>query len=236
MAKDATPTESLPGSHVREQILFGGHWFDCPGVAIRNMRHRGIWFDEDDRGCRKRTQPLRQLIWHHTGGERGPEGIYRTLRSRGLSIHFVIHRSIIYQLADVSTVTYHAGHANGTSAGVEMASRGIGKNLAGHNRHEYRDEMHGRRVDYLAFHPAEIFAAQRLAWAFRHVTGIPIAFPAHPSAPHKVLRRQLDNRAAREWVGMLGHCHVSPRKVDPAPDLMDALQIREMLPPSPLGG
>ena len=51
---ETTPAESVPDVETREQILFGGQWFDCPGVPVRNMRHRGIWWDDDDPGARVR--------------------------------------------------------------------------------------------------------------------------------------------------------------------------------------
>lgn len=231
---DNTPTESVPDVEVREQILFGGQWFDCPGVRIHNMRHRGLWWDADDPGARERREPIRAMILHHTGGEGGVDQVYRTLKNRKnaagrpspLSVHFVIEGDTIYQLADVATVTQHAGSANGWSVGVEICSRGAGPNLKGHKRNNYIDHVHGARVNFLAFTSNEVHAAQRLCKAFTDLTGLPLRFPTAPGSETKVLREKLSERELRNWYGLLGHYHVSRRKIDPAPDVMDAIQRR----------
>lgn len=230
--RDSTPKESLALAELREQVLFGGEWFDTPGVEFHNMRHRGLWWDADDPGARNRIEPIRALVVHHTAGEGDVEQVYRTLRNSKnragrpspLSVHFIIDGGSIYQMADIATVTQHAGTANGWSVGVEICSRGTAPNLPAHSRPEYSDTAHGRRLDFLRFTSDEVRAAKALCRVFCELTGLPHTFPIEDGTSAMVRRGELSAKELRNWHGLLGHMHITSRKFDPSPHIMDDIQ------------
>lgn len=91
-----------------------------------------LWWKPGDPGTRPRknigtrARPVAEspstFVWHWTGGSgRFAAGVYRTLRARVLSVHFIVEpggRTV--QCADpLTTVCYHAGSANGRAIGCE---------------------------------------------------------------------------------------------------------------------
>lgn len=178
------------------------------------------WWSPGDVGCRPRTEPVRAVVLHHTGGEGDAEQVCRTLRARRLSIHYVIEADgTIVQCADpATTVCYHAAAANAWSIGVEIVSRGLAPALRPRARTDYADTVHGHRLRFLRFLAPQAVAARELCEALCGRFGLPLAVP-RDAGGHVRLERLCDDELAA-YRGVLGHLHVSGRKVDPSPHLL----------------
>lgn len=166
----------------------------------------------------------RAVLLHHTAGEGGHKGLFHTLEQRGLSVHFGIDaKGRIIQYADAATRCSHAGTANSYTVGIEISCRGRAPALPKFPRASYEDRCHSRPVKYLMFYPEQVDAAHRLCTALCQLLGIPYKFPMDNG---KVSRLRLPDSELSNFHGLLGHLHVSDRKIDPSPHLMDELASR----------
>ena len=191
-------------------------------------RAKGLWWEPADRGARPRTEAIRFGVLHHQAGEGSALAVYRVLRRRGLSVHFQIDQhGLITQFADVDTVTLHAGAVNGASWGVEIANRGVPPAQKKWPRCHYDDVVHGRERTFLAFYSAQVEAIERLCRAVNGLLGLPLDLPM---AESKVARSKMQESEIAKWRGLLGHLHVSSKKIDPSPHLLDDLAVRACLP------
>lgn len=157
-------------------------------------------------GCRKRTEPVAGVVWHWTAGSGAPEAVVRTLRQRGLSIHYVIGADgLVLQCADpATTVCYHAGSkANERFIGIEIVNRALPPATSKHPRPIVKGRAHGRTFDVLDFTPAQYASILALADALSNIFGI-----SRVTAPGDTV---IDVRA---FSGHVEHCHVSRRKID----------------------
>ncbi len=167
------------------------------------------WWQPIQEGCRSRKSPPRGVVWHWTAGERPAEGVCSTLRSRKLSIHYVIDPDgRIVQCADpASTVTYHAGTANEWTVGIEIVSRGVQPALPARPREPISVKVHNRTVAALNFTPAQYSSILYLAEHLSNELDIPkrcaVVDPAVMSAKEQLVFR-----------GHLEHAHVSAGKID----------------------
>lgn len=161
----------------------------------------------------------RAVLLHHTAGEGGHKQLYRTLALRGLSVHFGIDGAgRIIQYADLATRCAHAGTANAYSVGVEISNRGRAPALEKFPRNSYMDRCHSRPVRFLRFHDVQTEAAYKLSLALCHALAIPFRFPMEGGT---VRRTEMAPSELATYCGLLGHLHVSGRKIDPSPHIMD---------------
>lgn len=69
------------------------------------------------------------IVLHHTGPSSGAKGVVDTLKSRGLSVHYIVDRDgKVYQIASENLVTWHAGCDVGSTckkSGINSHSVGI---------------------------------------------------------------------------------------------------------------
>lgn len=185
-----------------------------------------MWWDPAiTSGCRPRQGKLDLVVWHHTAGEGNAAQIHRTLVGRGLSVHFTIDRDgTITQMADVDDVTYHAGGYNSRSVGIEIANRGVAPAHRKYPRDMYADTAHGKRISFLRFYDAQVDSAYRL---FRHLSEVLGLYPEFPIDDRGVVDRSRLSRAfLATYSGHVGHMHLSGRKIDPSPHLMEDLMER----------
>ena len=205
---------------------------------VRDGRRMGLWWGNPGKGVRSRRQPIRAILLHHQGGEGGASQLFNVLnggrenRRTGKPIYLSVHFSIdregnITQHADVDTVCLHAGIANEFSVGIEMANRGVAPALRGVPREVYSDSVHGRKMDFLRFFPAQVSAAYDLCIDLCDLLNLPWEFPMERG---RVTRRLLSKKELTDHRGLLGHLHVSRRKIDPSPHLLDELQMSASLP------
>lgn len=177
----------------------------------------GMWWTPPSHGCRTRLAPPRAIVLHHTAGEGDGARIVRTLRGRGLSIHYTIDASgrVIEHADPRDTVTYHAKNANAWSVGVEIESAGIASKKASSERTSYIDTCHDRRVTYLRFFPAQVASAIALCSWLADRLSLPRLV--------RVERRTLTPDELAVARGVIGHMHIAPRKIDPSPHILDEL-------------
>lgn len=207
-------------------VIKGGEIIPCD-VSVIDGREAKLWWKPPNRS-RFRTAPVRLAVWHHTGGEAGHEGIHETLRRRHLSVHFTVADGTIAQHADLDTWCYHAGRrGNSQGVGIEVKNRGLAPALPGHLRTVYTGRMHDHDVRFLRFFPEDVASCMDLFLALSRVLDIPATFPTDGGM---LTRQVMTDAELVEYRGHVGHCHLSPRKLDPSPHLMEDLQSRACLP------
>jgi hypothetical protein len=186
-----------------------------------------LWWDPARAsGCRPRRSEPDLVVWHHTAGEGDGYRIHRTLRKRRLSVHFTIdYDGSIIQHADLMTICYHAGSYNDRSVGIEMQNKALAPTSRKFQRVAYRDTVHGKEREMLRFSPAQVGAACDLFLALSMVLGIPPEFPMSMGGDY-VRRHRMQRSFLATYRGHLGHMHVSERKIDPVPHIMDDLALR----------
>ena len=179
------------------------------------------WWQPIQKGCRRRKSPPRGVVWRWTAGERPAEGVCSTLRSRELSIHYVIDRDgRIVQCADpATTVAFHAGTANEWTVGIEIVSRGVQPALPGKPREPVATRVHNRAVAALDFTPAQYNSILFLAEHLSNELGIPKTC----ATLDPVVMSPGEQLAFR---GHLEHAHVSAGKIDSGGLVMEFLQER----------
>lgn len=195
------------------------------------------------RSTRPRTQPVRGIVLHWTGGLRDPEGVYETLRARtsrgapdGLSVHYVVGvdgRTV--QMAPHELVCLHAGPANDRSVGIEVCSPGLpgwpmGNPLSiierkrGVHRELYRDRIRRRRVDMLDYTAAQIDAVTLLVETLCDALNVPRRVPL--DARGELLRTTMTAAELASFRGLMGHYHCHPTKLDPGTRPLERFRVR----------
>ena len=175
-------------------------------MVIRHPYEHGMLF-APPHGCRWRTERLRQVVLHWTGGEGSARQVYDTLRRRRLGVHYVVDRGgAVWHMADVASVaTYHAGRANGCSVGVEIVCCGVGHS----DRESYKAQIHGRTIEVCDFYPHQITSVVELV---------------DQLCDQYDIRRDVQRATTRvsgieDYEGVCGHYHWSKRKIDPGPQI-----------------
>jgi N-acetyl-anhydromuramyl-L-alanine amidase AmpD len=184
-------------------------------------------FEPGSCGARRRTAPCTLGVLHWTGGEGSGEQVHRVLAARGLSIHFCVDpEGTIYQYADPARVACaHAGRgANDLSWGVEVSCYGftVGGRpppVVARDREEYETTIHGRRARVADFRPAQYAALDVLCDVLSGTLGIPRA--VWPGPAERVPWARL-----KAFHGIVGHMHISTRKLDPGTRPLERLARR----------
>lgn len=187
-------------------------------MNIIDGKKAGLWFDLSKPGARLRKGEPSVIVLHHTAGEGGAPQVYRTLKGRGLGIHFVVdNKGFVTQMADFKkVVTSHAGSMNEQSIGIEISNRGVPPSMLQAQREVYNHNFRGKQREFLKFYPEQITAVWELLKYLNAETGIPLTFPASQNVLPKA---ELAN-----YRGVLGHHHLVLTKIDPSPHLWDALR------------
>lgn len=190
----------------------------------------GLWWEPPMRNVRRRRSPVRFGVLHHQGGEGQALAVWRVLRGRRLSVHFQIDQhGTVTQYADLDVATFHAGAANDSSWGVEIANAAKPPGHAKHPRETYTDTVHGREREMLRFYPAQVGAAYDLCRAVQGILGLPMTLPMDGEG--RVRRDVLSGDELAEWHGLVGHYHLTERKWDPVPHLLDDIAARACVAP-----
>jgi N-acetyl-anhydromuramyl-L-alanine amidase AmpD len=198
------------------------------GIEVYNWTSHELCFEQHDPNHYARmTRPdgtpnLTMGCLHWTGGEGDYRAVYRTLRKRELGIHFFIdHKGRIFQFADPAvTVCPHAGAVNRYAYGIEMQGRGTNHSDALNKRRPRgveRQELHGEERSVALFTTDQVEAALGLCDAMADLANIPRRIPDHLDAIEPA-------DARKKFRGVLGHLHVSSRKLDPGAQLFEALE------------
>ena len=185
------------------------------------------------RSTRPRREPVRAICLHTTGGVRPPEGVFETLKARGLSCHYIVGSDgRVLQTAPHNLVTLHAGKVNEWTVGVEICSPLLAttriaeiERKRGVHRRVYRDRVRGRRtLELLALTGAQMTASMLLVEQLCDQLSIPRVVPTDDHA--LLLRREMTARELATFAGTMGHFHCHGSKLDPATDLLDALRLK----------
>jgi hypothetical protein len=148
-----------------------------------------IAFRPGDPNTRKQRGGWAGIALHWTGGENAWTVTREVLRSRKLSVQFVVDRTEIVQLADLSTRCAHIGSpGNDRFVGVEVRCRGYAtkEDLAAAKaadptlrdrdeldwsepRDTYTDTIGGKRVSMASFDPKQV---ENLLWLCETVAGL----------------------------------------------------------------
>jgi N-acetyl-anhydromuramyl-L-alanine amidase AmpD len=177
---------------------------------------------------RKRTTAT---VLHWTGGAGLGEQVYRTLRTRGLSVHLCIDPDgTVHQYCDLDRLCSHAGRvddenldgrqhsANVSTVGIEIVNPANRETLMrGVKRELVREKIHGVDVTYSAFTQAQTDAAIEVTRAICRHYGLP-ATP--PMDGDDVLSSVMGEREWLEFRGVVGHLNLTERKRDPGLALM----------------
>lgn len=192
------------------------------------------------RSTHPRTQPVRAIVLHWTGGVGGPAAVYRTLRSRtgprspdGLSIHYVVDSDgTTVQMAPHHLACLHAGIANEWSVGIEIVSPGFPLGSAyererklGVRREAYEDRIRRARrpIRMLDFTEAQTKAVVLLVEQLCDSLDIPRAVPMDGG---ELMRREMTPAELATFAGVMGHFHAHPTKIDPGTRILDRLRER----------
>ncbi len=162
----------------------------------------------------RRTE-TKAVVLHWTGGEGGGAQVFRVLKERGLSVHFLIDRQgVVWQYADAALRCAHVGPGNARTIGIEMTNAANGKSTV---YPPYVETIHGKRFRCTPFSPEQTATAKVLVKALCDAYGLPFATPS--------ISTVLEPKVLREYRGVLGHFHFTRRKVDPGNKL-----LHEMIP------
>lgn len=177
-----------------------------------------LWFPK----LPKRPWPT-QVLLHHTAGEGDARAIYRVLQNRKLSIHFTIdYYGIVTQMADIISRAAHGGTANAQSIGIEIANRAVPPMNAKRPRLLCEDTLRGKKRTFLQFTRPQVESTRLLLKFLSKSCNIQLTLPLEGDKS-MVLRRTMTPKERSVYRGVLGHWHVSSRKIDLVPHLMDEL-------------
>ncbi len=164
-----------------------------------------------------RTQPIRGVVVHYTGGEGSAQQVYNVLKSRGLSVHYHIdQKGRVTQYAPYDVVCLHAGPANHWSVGIEVSCVGHGVQNPRWPRTRYPDEIHGKKVRQARFYPEQQAALNELVTYLCDELELP-----REVAPGSTLLSSWDLSRFR---GVLGHFHLSRNKLDPGSEPLQGIR------------
>lgn len=179
------------------------------------------------RGARRRypkKTDIDLIVLHWTGGEGPAERVFRVLYKRRLGVEFVIDRDgVCYQFADpITTDTFDAGAVNPRSIGVEMVNYGYRKwwrNIPRKGRDRVIDHqmLQGGKRGVARFYPDQMRTMVMLCDALVDLVptipaNIPKVWNGHC---WKVRPSRMDKHEIADFKGVLGHYHLTRRKLDP---------------------
>lgn len=198
------------------RIIVGGREVACDAV-VKTWHEHGLSFATE--GPRTET---RAVALHWTGGEGDGRQVHRVLRERHLSVQFCIeHDGTIYQYTDANARCMHAGLANGWSVGIEISNRANGQPHAKWTRSTYLEEVHDKTFRCSRFYAEQIEASIALTKALCRAYGLPFDVPRDSAG--ELVTTTLGTRELAAYRGVLGHYHVTRRKVDPGTELLRAI-------------
>ena len=208
---------------IEDTILVGGERV-LVQAPIRTWHETGLAFTTH----RARTVS-RVVIRHWTGAENPPEALHRNMAASRLSVHFAIDAAgVVWQFMDADRFGAHcqAHGANGYAVGIELINRGSGLDLPakGVVRATRVEKIHGKRVTYAAFTTAQVASCLALVEGLCAAYRLPMQVPTVPSGD--VLATNMSLAEARRFRGAAGHFSFERGKVDPALELLRAVQQR----------
>lgn len=210
-------------------IIVGGQLVDCDARVV-DWTESGLHFELGRR--RHRTS---FVVNHWTGSENEPGAVFVNMTKRRLSVHFIVAPDgTVYQCCDTDMRAAHAVEANGNALGVgiEFICRGHDTKVPtkGIVRPQYVDTVHKRRIVYAGMTPAQVESAIALNRALCVAYDLPTNVPVD-ARTGGVFGTVLPPQYLARFRGILGHLHLDADKVDPALNLLRALDRALNAPP-----
>lgn len=209
-------------------IIIGPKVYPCSTRTITYWDN----FKIGDTTSRLRTRKIIQAVLHHdvTFNAKSTE---RILQERGYSTHFIIDGDIegtIYQCHNPTlSVAFHAGISNNVSVGIDInnpadpAYEKADATRRGRKRGLTKSEVHGRIVRLLGYFGSQYESLNELLQILTKSIGLKERIPE--SEVGSVLRTTVPN--ADEFEGIIGHYHITKRKIDPASLNWDEIYFRK---------
>ena len=210
------------------------------GMGTMAARYRPRRLIGSDRSLGRLRQVLRQFVIHHDGCQSSRQCFHVLHNERGLSVHFLIDNDgTIYQTLDLVDCGFQAAGVNEISIGVELANRGDAHRFPGEyggRREKVTCRVQGHQFLAYAYTPAQVESMIALGRAVsRILPGIAQASPI--GGDLEPVWGALSD--PRDFVGYLGHYHVTPQKWDPGPfdfkRLTSSLRGRVVFPMAVVG-
>lgn len=197
-------------------------------IPVKSTVVRDIAFTFQALPRRKRTTAV---VLHWTGGPNGGQQVYRTLRTRGLSVHLCIDADgTVHQYCDLDRLCAHAGRvddenldghqhsANVSTIGIEIVNPANRETVTrGVQRALVREEIHGIEQVHSSFTQAQTDAAIDVTLAICGHYGIEINVPM---LGNDILPRVMGEAEWLQFRGVCGHFNLTSRKRDPGLALM----------------
>jgi hypothetical protein len=167
-------------------------------------------------------------VLHWTGGEGNGKQVYKVLKRRNLAVEFFVDgNGLIYQYADPCLVACRAVGQRfwKRSISIEIQNYGYRKDskqipLSAIDRGEYFDKIHGISLKMARFYQPQKEAVKDLVFTLCKNLDIDYSFPINSNGI--LIKRRLKNQE-RDSFGVLGHFHLTQRKIDPGSDLFTYL-------------
>jgi N-acetyl-anhydromuramyl-L-alanine amidase AmpD len=199
-----------------------GEWRrDLPPDVERRARATG-WTVGDLRAV------VSQVVVHYDAAGSAKRCFEILKDERGLSSHFLIDTDgTVYQTLDVKERAWHAGTANDRSVGIEVANIGAwprrdpvdawyaANPVTPARPGPIRGRIQGTDLYQTDFTAAQYEALAHLVAALCRTLDVPADAPRDPDG--RVRTTVLAPEGIREFAGIVGHLHVSEKKVDPGP-------------------
>jgi hypothetical protein len=211
---------------VNTAIMVKGQAHDV-GYEVRLWSDTGLAFKDRP----KRTET--RAVWtHHTGGERGGEGLFDTLKSGNVSVNLAVdQRGVIWQYCDADVVTAHAGGpkvtftANPWAVGIEFINRANAK--AWHKRWPRElgtDFVCGSKIRATRLYPIQIEVGVALVEVLCGAYALPMDVSRTSEGEIKTDRLTIDELRAFRGVG--AHFYNHKVKLDPHTEILRAVAAR----------
>ena len=202
-------------------------------IPVLNWHETGLEFHAGDGYNKARDPdiPIEVAVWHWTGGEANPDGMYRTLMRRKFGIEFAISRDgVVWQFCDpVEIDTADAGFLNRRSVGIEVVNygfRGPWYNPKKWTIPRVAKDRPLRKVNYRGkmrtiadFYPRQYRAAVALAKLLSRE--LPIPADTLPFSPDMDYLDFHDRPTIDAFKGHLAHYNISKGKLDCGPLLIE---------------
>lgn len=201
----------------------------CCQIPVHSWCATGLEF-KSGKGSRKRKQPIDLIVVHWTGGEGSVKTMFKTLQKRGYGVEFAINSDgSIYQFCDPCFVdTFDAGIVNRRSIGIEIVNYGYRTSKTkipklGKKRGTYPCFFRNKEKHFGKFYNSQMLSLVALCDALVACPDLKIK-KAIPRNDYDIISKTMTQQELKKFSGVLGHFHVSDKKIDPGMQPFDILE------------
>ncbi len=215
-----TPTEPRTDA----AIIIGGARVVCAAPVVL-WQESGLAIEQ-----RPRRRSTKQIVLHWTAGEGDAQRVHRVLRESGNSVPFFVDAAgVIWQFMDADRQGVHCPGWNATGIGIELQNSGSALDVRlpkGVVRAEVEETIHGRRVRYSDYTPAQVVSVVTLVRALCAHYRLPVQVPVDRRG--QVITGVLSTLEAARFTGVCGHYQTpGATKSDPGPRILRLIHDQE---------